>query len=68
MLLEEDVVMPEERIGVPSQTPRAAADRPPPTHQASDEAPERSSVDEAETLPFMPTPPPVPWPRVFPGL
>ena len=62
MLLEEDVVMEkdeESRIIRPSREPS-----PPKPPRAHDE----HGCDAEDPLPFPLSPPPMPWPRVFPGL
>ncbi|SKA13020.1 hypothetical protein SAMN02745126_03732 [Enhydrobacter aerosaccus] len=63
MLLEEDVVMNQEEIRVP----------PRPVREASPELPRRDddqqqAADETPAFSYAPTPPPMPWPRVFPSL
>lgn len=66
MLLEEDVVMNEQEIRLPLRPAREAPDRPHRMRQATDE--DCTPVENIETSPYSPSPPPVPWPRVFPGL
>jgi hypothetical protein len=62
MLLEEDVVMNAEEVRVPSHPPREAPL--PPLPHPPEEA--RQAADEMPPLPI--SPPPMPWPRVFPSL
>jgi hypothetical protein len=63
MLLEEDVAMNVEDIRVPPRPPREV---PPP--QPREPEPDHECQTENET-PWVPlSPPPAPWPRVFPGL
>ncbi len=59
MLLEEDVVMNAEEIRLPSR------ELPPPPSPSLPEE-EWQGADEAPLLPV--SPPPIPWPRVFPSL
>jgi len=62
MLLEENVVMNKvEEIRLPSRPSREASPAPP-------RQPEQGS-QAADDLPAFPiSPPPMPWPRVFPSL
>ena len=68
MLLEEDVVMERnEELRLPARSTRDDDTLPLPVpakeddRQASDEQPH-------EQPPWAVSPPPMPWPRVFPGL
>jgi len=62
MLLEEDVVMKKvEEIRLP---PRPSGDAIPALPRPPEE--ERQAADELPLLPI--SPPPMPWPRVFPSL
>jgi hypothetical protein len=59
MLLEEDVVMNAEEMRLPSrEAPPLPSPRPPEE--------ESQAADEMPPLPV--SPPPMPWPRVFPSL
>ena len=62
MLLEEDVVMNAEEVRLPSRPLRKA---PPLPSQCPPEE-ECQAADEGPPLPI--SPPPMPWPRVFPSL
>jgi hypothetical protein len=62
MLLEEDVVMDAEELRLP---PRSSRDAPPPPSPRLPEE-ECQAADEMPPLPI--SPPPMPWPRVFPSL
>jgi hypothetical protein len=63
MLLEEDVVMErDEEIGSPSRPIRDNT-QPPPAPRDEDD---QQASDE--TPPWRISPPPMPWPRVFPSL
>lgn len=56
--------MTEEEIR--STTFRPLPKEPPPPPQGADEV--HRAADEAEDVPFVPSPPPLPWPRIFPPL
>jgi hypothetical protein len=62
MLLAEDVVMNPEENRFPSRPAREA-----PLPQTPSR-PEEECQAADETLPFPVSPPPIPWPRVFPSL
>jgi hypothetical protein len=65
MLLEEDVAMNVEDIREP---PRPLREVPPPQPREPDRECGTEDKTENET-PWVPlSPPPAPWPRVFPGL
>jgi hypothetical protein len=61
-VLAEDVVMNTEEIGLPSGLLGEALPLPPPC------LPEEECQAADETLPLPISPPPMPWPRVFPSL
>jgi hypothetical protein len=62
MLLEEDVVMNAEEIRFPSRPSQEAPPLPSPRPLEE----ECQAADETPPLPI--SPPPMPWPRVFPSL
>lgn len=61
MLLEEDVVMNAEEIRLPLRSPH---EMPPPSPCRTED--ECQAADEMPPPPI--SPPPMPWPRVFPSL
>jgi hypothetical protein len=62
MLLEEDVVMNAEEVRLPSRPLREMPPLPLPP------LPEEECQVADETPPLPVSPPPMPWPRVFPSL
>jgi hypothetical protein len=64
MLLEEDVVMEKREEIRPALRPPRDTIVPPPAPRDEED---RQQVSD-ETPPWTISPPPMPWPRVFPGL
>jgi hypothetical protein len=64
MLLEEDVVMNVEDSRLPPQQPLPEQER----ECRTTNEPTTNEPATDEPLPWPLSPPPAPWPRVFPGL